>query len=247
MRIHVLSDLHLEFREFAMPDVGADVRVLAGDIHVKNRGMPFASKCAKDMPTIYIAGNHEFYGSSIPKLYDQLQTEAAGLGVHFLQNAQVMIGSVRFLGCTLWTDFELLGNDSREVAMLEAGTEMNDYRKIRVDPKYHKLTPLFTRGFHHRSMAWLEENLRTPFEGKTVVVTHHAPSKSSLASEDLLSASFASNLDDFIRTWKIDLWIHGHTHRCVDYRIGGTRVVCNPRGYPGEETLGFDPGHVITV
>jgi predicted phosphodiesterase len=121
VRIHVLSDLHLEFREFAVPDVDADVRVLAGDIHVRNRGMPFASNSAKDMPTIYVAGNHEFYGAAIPKLYDKLQTEAAGLGVHFLQNAQVVIESVRFLGCTLWTDFELLGNNSCDVARLEVG------------------------------------------------------------------------------------------------------------------------------
>ncbi|MGN6547613.1 MAG: metallophosphoesterase, partial [Aureliella sp.] len=250
LKIHILSDLHLEFRAFELPHVDADVRVLAGDIHTKCQGTSFAAESARQMATIYIAGNHEFYGTAIPKLYDQLLTTSNDCGFHFLQNEQAVIGSVRFLGCTLWTDFGLHGDDDRGLAMLTAQNHMSDYRRIRVSPQYRKLTPTLTYSFHRASLAWLERCLSTPFDGRTVVVTHHAPSATSVADKvlaDPISASYASNLDDFIQRHPIDLWIHGHTHRCADYRIGQTRIISNQRGYPGEDTGGFDAGLVVEL
>ncbi|MFO0942253.1 MAG: hypothetical protein U0930_16065 [Pirellulales bacterium] len=126
----MLSDLHLEFSDFLMPMVDADVRILAGDVHTKDRGLQFAVRNCGDMPTLYIAGNHEFYGAAIPKLYDKLKSQTIGSTVSVLENDQVMIGDVRFLGCTLWTDFGLLGADTRATAMIEARNTMTDCKKI---------------------------------------------------------------------------------------------------------------------
>jgi predicted phosphodiesterase len=248
LRIHVLSDLHLEFRDFALPTVDADVRVLAGDIHTKERGVPFAIRHSGDMPTLYVAGNHEFYGTAIPKLYDKLKAMTIGSAVTVLENDQRIIGDVRFLGCTLWTDFGLLGADTRSIAMLEAKMTMTDYKKIRMNPSYRKLTPAATYDFHRRSLNWLESRLAEPFFGKTVVITHHAPSALSIAdNSELIAASYGSSLEDLIRANPIHLWIHGHTHNCVDYTIGETRIVSNQRGYPGEQTGNFDPNFVVTL
>ncbi len=248
MKIHVLSDLHLEFSSFAMPTVDADVRILAGDIHTKDRGFPFAIQHSYNTPTLYVAGNHEFYGTAIPKLYDKLRVMIGGTNVSVLENDQAIVGNVRFLGCTLWTDFGLLGADARAVAMLVAKTTMTDYKKIRMSPSYRKLTAEATYAFHRSSLNWLASRLAEPFSGKTVVITHHAPSARSIAdSSDLINAAYGSSLDEFILAHPIDLWIHGHTHNCVDYQIGGTRIVSNQRGYPGEQTGKFDPSFVLTL
>jgi Icc-related predicted phosphoesterase len=81
-------------------------------------------------------------------------------------------------------------------------------------------------------------------------VTHHAPSLQSVADpykRDLVSAAFASPLDSLVAASKAKLWLHGHVHHACDYRIGDTRVLCNPRGYPGENENGFDPKLTIEL
>jgi predicted phosphodiesterase len=249
MRIHVLSDLHLEFAAFDLPDVAADVIVLAGDIHTRDRGLAFANQCAR-CPIIYVAGNHEYYGAAIPKLDDQLANQTAGTSMRFLQNAAAEIDGVRFFGTTLWTDFCLLGEPTREAAMAVSRTTMTDYKKTRITPDYRQLTPTFVLSQFRQSLAFLKTTLARPFNGPTVVVTHHAPSLESLAPShrgDVISASYASSLDELICASGATLWIHGHTHRCADYHVGETRIVSNQRGYPGETSLGFEPTRLVTL
>jgi len=126
---------------------------------------------------------------------------------------------------------------------------MTDYKRIRVSPQFSKLkggtpppcTPIAGNGWKPMSGA-----VRCP----TVVVTHHAPSARSLQPDfqsDLLSAAYASHLDEFVSTCGAALWVHGHTHWSVDYRIGNTRVLANQRGYPDAAPNGFDPALVVTV
>ena len=141
---------------------------------------------------------------------------------------------VTFLGCTLWTDFELFGDP--HIAGYEATQKMTDYKKIRVSPTYSRLRSVDTATIHHRSRRWLDSALRES-SGDVVVVTHHAPSLKSLPGlrhDDLMSAAYVSNLDEFVRRSNADLWIHGHLHGTSDYTLGATRVLCNPKGYPDE-------------
>lgn len=251
MKLHVLSDLHLGFRDFDPPETAADLLVLAGDVDVGLRGMAAAQTWARGRPVLYVAGNHEFYGEALPRHLRKLEAAAEGSPVRFLEDREVVIGGVRFLGCTLWTDFDLLG-DRRE-GIDAARSIMNDYRQIRVEPEFRRLRPQDTEAMHRRSIRWLGERLDADFDGATVVITHAAPSLRSVAPRhrgDPLSAAFASDLE-----WMLDgraaLWIHGHTHFCCDYEIGGTRVVANARGYPGEEAAedarAFDPAFVVEV
>ncbi|MFL5380902.1 MAG: metallophosphoesterase [Longimicrobiaceae bacterium] len=247
MKLQIVSDTHAGFEAFDPPDAGADVLVLAGDIDVGMRGVELAKAWSRGRPVLYVAGNHEFYGESIPRHVQKLRDAAAGTGVRFLENDEAVVGGVRFLGCTLWTDFDLFGDRGMDMAAAQAG--MNDYRKIRVDPTYSRLRPIDTVSMHQRSVRWLVERLEAPFAGPTVIVTHAAPSPRSITPAqrgDSLSAAFASDLE-----WMLDgraaLWIHGHTHFCCDYEVGGTRVVANQRGYPGEDTGAFDPAFVVEV
>jgi predicted phosphodiesterase len=247
MKIHVLSDLHTEFAPFDAPETDAELVVLAGDTATGTRGMEQAAEWFRGRPVLYVAGNHEYYRESTPRLNRKLAQAAQDFGIHFLENGQVVLGGVRFLGCTLWTDFELFGE--RHHSMAAAQAMMNDFRLIRVDPAYRRFQPADARVSHLVSVDWLRTQLETPFDGPTVVVTHHAPSLRSVNPRfhsHPATPAYASDLE-----WMLDgtaaLWIHGHTHQCVDYEIGGTRVFSNQRGYPEDAVDGFDPARVVEV
>jgi len=245
VKLHILSDLHIEFEAHDHPRPDSDVVILAGGIGTNLSGLRFAQ--ALETPVIYVAGNHEYYGQSLPHLTNKLEVKAQRTSVHFLENREVLIDSVRFLGSTLWTDFALLGN--RNVAMGEAESGMNDFRRIRKSPEFHRLRPAEVWRLHRESLSWLEVRLKSPFNGRTVVVTHHAPTARSLGTvlqADSLAPAFASNLEWLISEYEIDLWIHGHTHQSVDHTLFGTRIISNQRGYPDEATE-FDPALIIEV
>lgn len=252
MKLLIASDLHLELGEaWTPPPVDYDVLVLAGDIDAGTRGFErFRSRDGR--PLIYVCGNHECYGRSLQATIDELRA-LSSYDTYFLENSSVEIDGVRFLGSMLWTDFELHGLAKRREAMAVAAEQMADYSRIFVrkdGPKPVRLTPADTLRLHQESRAWLTCELAKPFGGRTVVVTHAAPSLRSIAPRfrvDLISASFASNLETMIEEYQPALWVHGHTHNHADYCIGRTRVIGNPRGYPGERGVGFRPGLVIEV
>jgi predicted phosphodiesterase len=249
MRIRVFSDIHLEFADWEPPAGDADVVVIAGDLHPKREGLAWISRHFSSVPVIYVAGNHEFYGGVHEKRLDELQAVASAAGnIRFLENASAWIGDVLFLGCTLWTDFNLFQDPA--AAGAAAAREMTDYRRIRTLPHYRRLKGRQTSAWHAASRQWLESELRSHQGARIVVVTHHAPSPLSLDPSHpkrLIDAAYASHLDELVAGSGACLWIHGHTHRSVDYPIGPTRVFANQRGYPGQTNTGFDERAVVTV
>jgi hypothetical protein len=248
LRIQILSDLHLEFGSAELAGTDSDVVVLAGDVGVGLRGLEWIKKQWPDRPVVYVPGNHEYYGGALPRTLEKLIAAASGTNVHVLDRAAVEIAGVRFLGATLWTDFDLLGE--RATAMVVAQRHVTDYKRIRVSPSFRKLSPFDTASLHSRSRRWLEAEIGCGRTRGAVIITHHAPSALSIQSEfasDPLSASYASNLSRLVAESGAALWVHGHTHHCVDYVIGGTRVVSNQRGYVDEPVEGFDPELVLEV
>lgn len=248
MKVYVLSDLHLEFEPFEPVPAGADAVVLAGDIHVGEQGLDWALDRFPDTPVIYVTGNHEYYGDTFPELHQRLKRRARGTQVHVLENDAVTLGGVRFLGCTLWTDFRLYGDSA--AAGREAHQSLADYHSICLGPGRLPLQPADTIVAHEHSKAWLTEQLSQSAAEPAVVVTHHAPSARSIAPryrDDPLNPAFVSDLDLMVENSGARLWVHGHTHTGFDYRLGQTRVVCNPRGYPGEHVPGFDPGLTVEI
>lgn len=259
MRLLILSDLHHEhWREHApVIDLGRslpDVVILAGDINTGAAAVNWAARTFRGLPVLYVHGNHEGYSKNLDDAQRSIQEacEAAG-NVHFLNCSEFQLGQVRFLGATLWTDFKLFGDDDRMAAMRTAEAVMVDYKRIRLANKnYRKLRAADTAQFHYEQKSWLQTKLEEPFEGKTVVITHMAPSIRSVSEqyiEDQASAAYASRLDDLAA--KADLWVHGHMHESFDYQIGQCRVVCNPCGYrlgKGEpENELFDPNFVVEI
>ncbi|MBX6317457.1 metallophosphoesterase [Pigmentiphaga sp.] len=247
MRIRVLSDLHHEHfgGNRPLPNVDADVVVLAGDIHSHELGIEWAAHAFGKTPVVYVPGNHEFYSAHMGKLERKMRETARRHGIHFLVNEAVEFEGVRFLGTTLWADFALYGSPADELAQAMAVRLMPDFSCIDTDAG--RFTPDACIALHQVARNWLAEQLDAPYSGRTVVVTHHAPSERSVPEQykgNQLSPAFSSRLDDLVA--KADLWIHGHTHTCFDYHIGKARVVANPGGYPGENA-DFDPELVVTV
>ena len=248
MRIHILSDLHLEFAPFQLVQSDADVIVLAGDIHTGANGFKWIRETFPKQQIIYVLGNHEFYGQKIPKLTEELKAVAVGTNIHVLENDAIEIGDIIFLGATLWTDFRL--NGDVVLAEVTAQTGMTDFRRIRMTPTYRRFRPADARRIHTQSLSWLDQQLEKVRGRKVVVVTHHAPSPQSIPQRfrnDPLNPAFASNLEPFVAASNASLWIHGHIHQHSDYTIGSTRVIANPRGYPCEPQIGFDPALVVEV
>jgi hypothetical protein len=183
---------------------------------------------------------------------ERLRSAAAALGITLLDADEVTIGDVRFLGCTLWTDFDFFGAERRAASMY-ASLSLNDYRYI--TQAGADLRPEHTRERHFQERAWLSQALTrdpAPVARKTVVITHMLPSAQSVSprfAQMPLTAGFASHLDGLFD--HADLWLHGHTHDSFDYREGRCRVVCNPRGYRmrtgNTENAEFNPGLIIEV
>lgn len=252
MRIHILSDLHIEFATFDPLAIDADVIVLPGDIWFGSQGISWARKTWPDNEIVFVPGNHEYYRSEIGIENEQMELSGKELGVHVLNRKQCIINGVRFLGATLWTDFGLFGEEQRNLAYSKAMNSLRDFHLI--DYGHNKvLVPQDTIKFNAEDIAWLESNLiQERFDGQTVVVTHHLPSAISVAEryrQQLLSSCFASNLDRLLGYSK--LWIHGHTHDSFDYELNGTRVICNPRGYcrhgKSPENQNFNPALVVEI
>ena len=272
MKVLILSDLHLEFEPFEPPQtLEFDVVILAGDIHSPGRrAVQWAESRFAGRPVIYVPGNHEYYDSRMDLALSEARAAADGGRVRLLDGDELVIDDVRFLGATLWTDFELAidtpggrRSDASE-GMKKATNLMNDYALIRAADELaepdtwrarhgRKLKAEETRQIHLRQRRWLSQKLSEPFDGPTVVVTHHAPHRGSLAqryANDWVSGAFVNELPEAFFDVPV-LWVHGHTHQSFDYRVGSCRVVSNPRGYVNwsgrTENQTFDPCLVLQL
>ena len=242
MRINYFSDIHLEFGKLEAPDNDADLIIAAGDIGICDQGVAWLKSLGK--PVIYVAGNHEFYTHEYREALLLIREQCQGSHVQFLENRRFIFGQVRFLGCTLWADLYAEGQEKTD----SLSESLNDFKKIRFDGK--ALNADQYSEFYRRSKAWLESELAQPFSGKTVVVTHHAPSEWSWneAPSAVKKLAYCNDLKALMHQYEITAWFHGHTHCLLDYRIAGTRILCNPRGYSGRKAvLGFDLNRTVDI
>lgn len=271
MKIQLASDLHLEIlhgdwpgESLIQPAPDADVLVLAGDIASGTDALSIFANWpsqSKPIPIIYVSGNHEFYGHLMEFKRSQMNRAAQRNHIHCLENKTVVIGNVRFLGATLWTDYRLDPDTCQVQQMERLERGLNDHKRIRTVGGF--FLPADALDLHLDSRAWLMEELDKPWAGKTVVITHHGPHPQSVPARYAnhpLRSGFVSDLSDILLSPNApDLWLHGHVHDRFDYAVGRTRVVTNPAGYirnrqtaesPADfefENADFDPRMVVEV
>jgi len=264
VNIQLLSDLHLEsnphFRARPLP--GADLLVLAGDIGSYQNGSLLGGLAIADFglarfsplpvalggagwptPVLFLPGNHEYDGLDFDEAEVRLRETCARLGLVWLERETVVLAGVRFIGCTLWTDFDSLSTDKARGGDITLGEQLVAREKafraanfyLKKNHAFRKGQPLLAEEVREeglKSQAWLRQALAQPFDGPTVVVTHFAP---SLLSADPRygitpgTAGFCNSLDELLPL--ATLWLHGHLHCPNDYVKHGCRVVANPLGY----------------
>ena len=271
MNIQLLSDLHLEENITFMPRPapGADLLVLAGDIGSYQRGSTLAAVGDEDFglgrfadwpqPVLFVPGNHEYDGLDFDATHARLHATCERLGFIWLERDTVVLRGVRFIGTTLWTDFDALVPDGPEAtpadrlaAREKAFRAANHYLRFAAARRHGEL--MLAEQVRAQALVcqrWLRAALDAPFDGPTVVVTHFAP---SLRSHDPRyglvpgTAGFCNALDELLP--QADLWLHGHLHCAIDWRdaSGRCRVVANPLGYEhkGEQAV-FEPLRCIPV
>ena len=200
---------------------------------------------------IYLMGNHEHYSGRWDRTEKTMREELLYFPrIHMLEQDRLVIGDIQFLGGTLWTDM----NNMDPLTMLSARDMMNDYRTVKdfSSGDFRRLSVNTTVDKHVQTRDWIKMML-AEHKMKTVVCTHHAPSWQSLhprfAGQIHMNGCFISNMDDImLDNDHLALWTHGHVHDPYDYAVGNCRVVCNPRGYPGEHSRSvFNPNLVVEV
>ncbi len=267
MKIQLLSDLHLEAHpalEIA-PAPGADLLVLAGDIGSYQDGSRLADKDfglgrfspreGWPVPVLFVPGNHEYDGLEFGPARARLQATCERLGITWLDQAVQVMDGVRFVGTTLWSDFEaLVPSDgplatqlkAREKAFRAANFYLRKHSALQ-DGERLLAEPL--REVALDCQRWLREALSQPFDGITVAITHFAPSLRSADPRYGLvpgTAGFCNALDDLLPL--ADWWLHGHLHCPQHYTVGRCRVRANPLGYASKgEQEGFRPGMLIDL
>ena len=246
----LMSDLHLEFYDrkrygiadqpmFFPEELPYDeetVLLLAGDIHLGTNAQPWIEiLCKRYKAVVYILGNHEFYKHEFHKVKKQWKELDMPDNFYFLDDDVTYIDDVRIIGGTMWTRV------TDPVARWRGQHGMSDYAVIKInEPRgiWRKLNVADTDRANAKTTFFIKEELRKPWKGKTIVMTHHLPHPLCVAKRfkgHALNAFYLHDCDDIIADNDIDVWCHGHTHNNVDVTVHGTRILCNPRGYHGVE------------
>ena len=267
-----MSDLHLErhpaYRPVAAPD--AQLLVLAGDIgsyqgssKLEDADFGLARFSPRlgawPVPVLFVPGNHEYDNLDFDATHERLRATCERLGITWLEREVCVIEDVRFVGTTLWADFDaLVQRPGQPEPTLQEALKQR-HKAFRAANFYLQKAAAMRRGammlaegWREQALvceAWLREALAQPFEGTTVVVTHFAP---SLRSHDPrygltpATAGFCNSLEDLMD--KAQFWLHGHLHCQHDYVERGCRVVANTLGYAAKgEQEGFRERFVLDL
>ena len=270
MHAWIISDIHHSRRRDLMGEKltipKADICICVGDVaNSIDDCIAFLLRVIEPkMPIVLVLGNHDFYGSGIEFGLERARRLIEGKRIYLLENQSLILDDCRFVGATLWTDFCVsVGNDEhippeerRAKAFGLVPSQMMDFFAIfRSDERPPSengmvtVRELFDR--HRKSRAFIDQELGKPFDGRMVVLTHHAPLMQSFDPYffgQITNAAFGTDLSDLIERRRPSAWVHGHIHKFRDYMFDKTRIICNPVGYQLERNYsGFRRNFIIEI
>lgn len=252
MKFRIISDLHIgeywhPFELEVMEDEKNTVLLIAGDAGEQVEAVEDIQKyCDRFQEVLCVMGNHEYCRGNMVETVPKIEQAVNRPNFKILDMGCVDYGSVVVIGATLWTD---IANED-PLMMMSAKDFMLDYKCIRLGPKPNNrlITSAYTVNLHRQHLEYIKAmvSIIKDTGKKILIMTHHAPSSESVGERFIghsSNAYFHSNLDEYIMDQPIDVWVHGHMHNSSDYKIGNTRVICNPRGYQSsycEEKTNFN-------
>lgn len=253
--IRLVSDIHLEFENYEIEPLPEDLETvlcLPGDIGLfKHKAFEewMRRTCPRFHTVLHVAGNHEYYGSSLTNGLSKFKTKLADVSNFYsLDRDTFVVDDILFIGATLWTNF----HNGDPIAMMNAESRMSDYKQIRIGPSTQpykrKIRATDTSYDNIHSRDYIEhvlEDISHTYRA-VVVMTHHGPSYQSIAysfKDSGLNDAYVNDLDDMILEYQPNFWFHGHIHSSMDYKIGETHVVANPKGYPYHACMRGGPEH----
>lgn len=242
LKIHYLSDIHLEYYDLTkisrllkqiVPQ--STICVLAGDI-----GYPFQSTYEAFLHGIHskfehiflIHRNHEYYqlknnkGKNNEEIVQKTREiiESHNLHkIHFLHNSYYDLpnSNFRFIGSILSSKIE----DPRYLS--------NDYELI-YQSSISKLNQTHELCKNYIQNELIEAQNK---EKKVIMISHHLPSfklnHQKYVKYINYHQCFSSHSDDLIND-PVKLWIFGHTHTNINMNINNVLCIANPIGYKGE-------------
>jgi|SRR6185437_1160266 len=235
MKIQYCSDLHLEFPDNKRfmethPIIpNGEILILAGDIvpfQLIEKHADFFNYISENFKSTYwIPGNHEYYGYDLANKRGAF-IEKIRANVFLVNNLLVQEGDINLIFSTLWTDI----SPQNEWFISQ---NISDFRVI----KYNSL-PFTTLNYneqHRECLRFITDAVKQVNKGKTLVVTHHAPTQMNYPEQykgSRLNEAFAVELYDFIFANNVDYWIYGHHHyNTPSFSIGHTTMLTNQLGY----------------
>jgi len=235
-KLHLMSDLHLEFHRdrgqnflHGLRPEGVDIVVLAGDICAGESIAKVLRDFSQMYPqVVYCPGNHEFYGNS-PKKVQEVMDRASEKydNVHILSpGKEVKLYGKRFIGATGWFPQDDFTSEMRR--------ELSDFKYIKD----------YEPWVYEQCEAWRKFYTEYGKAGD-IVIMHHLPCHGSIHpmfTNDPFNAFFLNDISELIEKNKPDYVFHGHTHFSFDYMFNDyTRIVARPFGYPGEASAFWEP------
>lgn len=290
-RVQIISDVHSRWESCDF-DPCAQLILALGDLTEGVEGVKWLKSARR--PVLYIPGNHEFYGADYTARLAELESAAAGSMVNIMNQKSAVAGGWRFLCATLWTDHHDLDpllvaqssrllNDYRHIqikgwlksdenkarygALREALVERAPELSSSIPARPDKMNALVAFCLHQDAVGFLVSELSKPWEGRTMVLTHHAPSSNSLVFGGYLASlesasirlaferkerphkigAYASGLEYLFSNYPIDLWSHGHLHEGLRYSLGGADVITNPSGYNDRQNAIYQPSLTLDL
>ena len=252
-RLAYFSDLHLEASGLdldvgdstvvaALGDIEAPIRALTGaDDH--HEAVWWLRQRVSDRPVLFVPGNHDYERNRPWEALAAMRRAAEGSNVIVLWNEAVTLDGVRYIGSPLWSDPTQGDENPEEVLEL---VRLNTDLKRSFGADGRPLDGHWLVEQHRQARAFIADELAADHGLPKVVLTHWAPSVRSQHPDfagTRLAKYWACDCEDLVA--QAHLWLHGHIHDSVNYRVGDDPtkglVLSNPRGRSDTFGLSSNP------